>query len=921
MILRVPERRVVLAPWVAMPGSPAEPASLGAKAARLRELAKIAPVPPWIVVTTEATRAVLQPVLDEVDRIAVSVPKGDADDARVASEQIERLVRDASWPQGLRDELQKELQRLRVDSGLAVRSSAAWEDGIENSHAGQLATVLHVRAEDVEAAVRTCWASSWTDRAILYRQARGLRASGLAMAVIVQEMVRSRVSGVAFTADPMTGTPVELVIAGYGLGDGVVSDQVETDEFVRRSHGGEWRATVRRKAWRSVPRNDGVPGTELVPVPQEIQDHPAMSSEQLDTLGGYLLRVERAAGRAQDVEWAIDWNGGMFLLQARPITASPDGRIALWDDGNIGESYPGLTLPLTYSYVRLAYERVFTRALREIGVSPKAVEAASPSLAHLVGTIEGRLYLNVLEVYRLYALVPGLEPAVRRWEDAFGVRAGEEALRVGHLSSPTVRQSEPWVRVSVRSCARVRTRSMLALKFLTRSRDVRRLQRDMSAMLHGLEDAPVANLDFDDLLARFEGIQLRCLGRWSLVLFNDLVATYFTDRLAHLCSDGVTDSIAPSSLRDRLLRGETRMESVAPLRSVLALARVARDHPIVVSLVHSGRSDQEIWSEVLSAPELTAFRAMTLDHIRKHGYRVTDELKLEVASLHEEPWTIVSILRNYLRHDFDPEAMTHCDREVREAAEREYRSRFQWNPLRSWYARWILEGTRRSLSDRENLALVRTRAHAQLRRLFRAMGDSLVRNGALCEARDIFYLTIEELRGYARGGLPEGGLGGIVALRRACYAEYRRRKPPHRILCRGPVDRSRIREHRELPASRGADSPGFLRGVPCSAGRVRGIARVLRSASVGDRVDGEILVAPVTDPGWMFLMLAAKGLIVERGSVLSHTAIIGRELGIPTIVAVEGATNRIETGKEIEMDGATGEIRILSGRSSPSQGP
>jgi len=602
------------------------------------------------------------------------------------------------------------------------------------------------------------------------------------------------------------------------------------------------------------------------------------------------------------------------VVPTRTATGSPDGRLALWDDGNIGESYPGITLPLTYSYVRLVYERVFTRALLQIGVPRRKIEQASTSLGHLVGTIGGRLYLNVLEFYRLYALVPGLEPAVRRWEDAFGVRAGDGELRPTDMVHALSGCEPGRSRFPGRGLARHRTRSILTLRFLTRGRDVRRLKLQMNESLRSLEDPPLAGLPFEELLARFEEIQLRCLDGWALVLFNDLYATYFSDRLARLCCERVSaeDQSAPATaLHHRLLRGEARMESVAPLRSVLALAREARRHPDIALLLHARRPDREIWDEILDSPGAATFRAMAIAHIHNHGHRAPDELKFEAASFQEAPWMLISILRNHIDLGLEPEAIARRERELRAAAEQEYRRRFRRNPFRAWHALWVLDGARRSVTDRENLALVRTRAHAILRRLFRAMGDSLAREGALSRADDIFYLKIEELQAYTKGGLPECGLHELAKLRRARYASYEGLEPQHRILCRGSVYRhwSPARPHQPVPREPRADK-ATLRGMPCSPGRVRGVARVIRAVSADERVQGEILVAPVTDPGWMFLMIAAKGLIVERGSVLSHTAIIGRELGIPTIVAVEGATDRIETGDEIEMDGGTGEILV-----------
>jgi pyruvate,water dikinase len=436
----------------------------------------------------------------------------------------------------------------------------------------------------------------------------------------------------------------------------------------------------------------------------------------------------------------------------------------------------------------------------------------------------------------------------------------------------------------------------------------------MTELLQRFEEEPLAGLCFDELLERFEGMQRCFLDDWALVLFNDLYATYFSERLERLCREGESADDRPeppAGLHGRLLRGETRMESVVPLRSVLALAHEAQEHREVASMLRSRCPDEEIWTQIMDTPGAGAFRAMALEHIRVHGHRVIDELKFEARSLHEAPWMLVGIVRNYVGLGLDPEAMALRERALRAEAEREFRCRFRRSPLRKWHARWILEGARRTLTDRENLALVRTRSHALLRRLFRAMGESLAREGALRRADDVFYLRIEELQAYARGALPECGFEGLVALRRARYAGYEGLEPPHRIHCRGSVYRRWPHRRPEAPASREVCAgEATLRGVPCSAGRVRGVARVIRAASAGERIEGEILVAPVTDPGWIFLMFAAKGLIVERGSVLSHTAIIGRELGIPTIVGVEGATDRIESGDEIEMDGSTGEIVI-----------
>src|SRR6185503_12232946 len=162
-------------------------------------------------------------------------------------------------------------------------------------------------------------------------------------------------------------------------------------------------------------------------------------------------------------------------------------------------------------------------------------------------------------------------------------------------------------------------------------------------------------------------------------------------------------------------RGEARMESVAPLRSVLTLAHEAQAHSEVASLLRSRRPDEEIWTQIMVTPGAATFRAMAFEHVRVHGHRVIDELKFEARSLHEAPWMLVGIVRNYVGLGLEPETMALRGRERRAEAEREFRRRFRHAPLRGLLARWILESARRTLTDRENLALVRTRSHALLR--------------------------------------------------------------------------------------------------------------------------------------------------------------------------------------------------------------
>jgi pyruvate,water dikinase len=810
---------------VLRPGESGPPELVGGKACGLQQLSRLGlKVPRWITVTTAA----------------VATP-------------------DMPWSPRLGRALDCGLERLGTGRDVAVRSSAVGEDSSSNSYAGQLRTILNVDPRNVAAAVRDCWASAFAGRAVLYRQARGLDATPLRMAVVIQEMVDARVSGVAVTADPITGVPALIVTAGQGLGEGVVTDAVETQTYRRDLGVEQWQ--VEAGAGR------------------------ILSDHELAVLAAALQRIDQAAGCPQDVEWAFDRAGTLWLLQARPLTTIPGGELAIWDDSNIGESYPGLTQPLTASFVRLAYERLFGRALRLAGAPRRRVEGAQPILANLVGSIRGRLYFNLVNYYRLFLLIPGLERTVSKWETALGI--------THHIDPTTLARRPRWARIWNGLLA-VRTAGCVAFRLFRLQADVRRFHASAAALLRSYGQADFSVAPVEESWRAFQRIVREFLDDWVVLILNDFFAFVLNDQVARLCRD-----IGGVRLHQQLLVRKVELHSLAPLQSVLALVNAARAEPAVMALLRSKRSAQEVWEDLGRTG--AAFRRHAERHLLLHGERTIDELKLETPSLTETPWVIVSVVRNHL--DFVAPLDDRRGGLDGAFVDRELARRLQGHPLKLMYARWLVRWTRRAIADRESMSYARARAYGVLRRLFRAMGEALARTGVLRQPRDIFYLTLEDLEAGR-------GLGDLVERRKSEYERYAAETPPpHRIVCRGPVSVDHLTPVHSPAAEAGAN--GVLRGVPCSPGRVRGIARVLHSPSPGERIDGEILIAPVTDPGWIFLMLGAAGLVVERGSILSHTAILGRELDLPTVVGAERATQRIASGDEIEIDGGTGEIRLL----------
>lgn len=865
-----------MAPLVLGPGHRGDLALVGGKAAGLQRLRALRlPVPRWITVTTRAADLVLAPFQERLTAHA-------ADPAA-----IEAIVAAAPWPARLRAALARGLARLHAHAGLAVRSSVLGEDGMEASHAGQFVTLLNVAPGAAEAAVRACWCGAWASHAAVYRRRRGAGDTWPRIAVIVQEMAASEVAGIAFTADPRTGAPAHVVAAGYGLASGVVSDQVEADLFVRARGSDTWVRHVVRKT-HAAHAGNGPTGTTIVSVPDTLRDRPALTDEALTRLCTLLEHIDPHGRSPMDVEWALDAAGRPAILQARPLTALPEGALGVWDDSNIGENFPGLTLPLTASYVRSLYARLFRRALHEAGVPPRRLSALDPALERLLELVRGRLYLNVTNYYGLFTAVPGFGWMTGPWEKALGIVGGEALRHALHASDR---------RFSIR--AAVRTGTRLLRRFRGLDDEFARFRTQCDAFLEQWRGVAFHERPVCDVPALAARMQRDFVDLWTIHIFNDL--------LLFVCHAALERLLGERALDRRLLAGIPDAGSLAPLRSLLALVRVARAHPGIESLLTGPLPPEDVWRRVHELAGADDFRVLAAAHLREFGDRTGQELKLEVPTLGDAPWELVALLRGCWRAAplEDAAAGEAADRVRAEAA---LRRRLAGRPVSLRLATMLLGHVRRGVAAREYMSLARARAFGVLRRLVRAAGQALAADGTLCRADDVFYLTIEELGDLARDRSRAGRCRSVVRHRREAYDRFGQEQLPHRLVCRGSVHRYDW----PMPDDGPSAETGRLRGIPSSPGVVRGRAHVVARPSPQERVDGEILVAPATEPSWMFLMYAARGVIVERGSALSHAAIIGRELGIPTVIGVPGATTTIRTGDWVELNGVTGEVRILT---------
>jgi pyruvate,water dikinase len=305
-----------------------------------------------------------------------------------------------------------------------------------------------------------------------------------------------------------------------------------------------------------------------------------------------------------------------------------------------------------------------------------------------------------------------------------------------------------------------------------------------------------------------------------------------------------------------------------------------------------------------------AFRAQYEDYLARFGDRCMEELKLESETLHENPTVLLRSVGELARSP-QPAQAPPAKVDVAGNAIKQIRASLRTSPLRRGLLLWVLRKASATVRQRENLRFERTRLFGRVRRIFREAGKRLHAIGALQTADDVFYLQVEEVRGYVDGNAVTADLKSLVALRQAEFAQYRHSDPPpSRFETRGAV--CHAQSYPAPAAHSSTEETGEERsGIGCCPGIVRGIVCVVRDPRNAHLPPGCILVADHTDPGWIMLFPSAKGLLVERGSLLSHSAIVARELGIPAVVSIPGLTGWLKDGEEVELDGALGTVRRM----------
>ena len=781
----------------------------------------------------------------------------------------------------------------------AVRSSMVGEDSESHSFAGQLESYLFQSEEDIPHAIAKCWASAFSPHALLYRLSAGMTDLP-AVAVVIQRMLNGQASGVAFTAHPVTGHRDRCLISGaWGQGEGIVSGLVDTDEYVFHHEGYEHSARIADKDIQVTADPTGAPGTVEAPVPEPLRAERCLSLKRLGELGAELIRLERFFGAPMDIEWTVE-KGTLYILQARPITSLPDAPdlaapVIVFDNSNIQESYCGVTTPLTFSFAARAYASVYQQTMRALGLPEKTIQSHAPMLENLLGLVAGRVYYNINNWYRGLLLLP-----------SFGTNKADMERMMG-LEEPVDFVTDEALSIGERLSRLPQVLSTL-IKLL---RSFRKLKTEVPSWLNRFETNyaaidrdGMAELPLSGLMATLEALDEKLLNDWHTPIINDFYVMMSVGKLRRRLTKA--DIADPDDLINRLLAGEEDIESTQPVRQLMGIASLIRKSDTLKAILKASPPEDAV--EKLSA-QSSELREHFERYLERYGDRCMGELKLETVTLRDDTRFIGQVLSSYVpREDLVPEQLSQREQATRKEAEAQMSA-----AMGGWARRKAMGAitqARQAVKNRESMRLARTRMFGLYRAAYQAIGVRLCTAGVLKAPRDVFYLSVEDIAAYYDGRSVGAALGPLATTKRTEFESYEDIEVPNRITARAPV-------YLNMPVVEVDLEPGdkdarVLHGIGCYPGVVEAECKVIRSPQDELDLDGRLLTAVRTDPGWAPLFPTCSGILIERGSTLSHSAVVARELGIPAVVGVKNLLSIVTDGERVRIDGERGTATRVS---------
>ncbi len=756
------------------------------------------------------------------------------------------------------------------DAAVAVRSSATAEDLPGLSFAGQQATFLNIRGEEaLLQAVRRCWASLWSARAIGYRTQMEVAHETVVMGVVVQRMVPADVSGVLFTANPATGSREEMLVnASYGLGEAVVSNLVTPDTYrINRRHRSVLEQTISQKMLMTVLEDNGVStGT----VSKIKQSQPSLDEAQCRQLVEVGEKIETLfEGYPQDIEWSFAENQ-LFILQARPITGLPETPVlpekweppikgSKWVRRQVAENMPDPLSPLFDDlYVLEGLDRSMDAMQRFMGVPPALDKLYNRPI---YGSVNGYAYMRA-DMNYTPAMIPlvfgAMAAGVTSMLRGSGIHYWEHSLKEYQDKVTGWRLIDPQSLTPKELCDLICQMAYADATYWFGA-----------TMAFGTAKSTEAILD------------------WFLKIF------------AH--RKKLSTGLFLRGFPSMTLKAQAEMQALAEqIRADDVLCQTVLAYP-PESLM------DELASHETAQPVLQAIRR----YFTEYGHQ-TYSIDFAEPVLADTPAGVLASLQSWV-HEPEKHKAIQLEALAQQRDDLIGEIMRSFGPVRRWIFKKVLAQALRYGPTREESLYYVGYAWPKLRQCAAALGDRLVSAGVLAETDDIYFLTASELREVVEDSAltPRPDLVNQTRYRRALREARKQLHPPAAVpenyaFKMGVIDLS----SRESQV-RGKSSGSELKGFAVSPGAVTAPACVIHSPGDFARMRaGSILVCATTTPAWTPLFSQAVGLVTDIGGVLAHGSIVAREFGLPAVMGTGDATRRIQDGQLITVDGTNGKVYL-----------
>ncbi|MCP5096740.1 MAG: phosphoenolpyruvate synthase [Chloroflexi bacterium] len=874
--------------------SSADLARVGGKGANLGEMTQAGfPVPPGFCVTTAAFQQFMAGC-DEAEALYASLAGIAAEDVQRTREvgtAVRHTLSQVAMPTAVSEAVLTSWRVLDENASYAVRSSATAEDLPDASFAGQQDTFLNVRGADAMLeAVRNCWISLFTDRAILYRIQNEFSHRDVMLSVVVQQMVLPGISGILFTADPVSNNRyITSIDASYGLGEALVAGLVSADLYRVDKRTNEL-VTVqvgdKQMAIRPLPEG----GTIHETITGDARTAQVLTTAQAVELSQIGARIEAHYGKPQDIEWAIV-EDEIFILQSRPITSLyPLPAPAPLDDG-------------LHAYISISHAQVMTDPMSQMGISMwKLLLLFGNTNPHgyndQVCAAGGRMYADLTSMLR-HPLPQRVLPKILMVADPLIAKTLKTVIK-----NPDLHKGDG---------ARMRLFSLLRWV-------VPLFGKGVSQAFFGRPEGTIDRLNefINQALVAFRAeIDAAEPGVARLEVVRDLLRVGFemmVRKLPPFLAAGMISSTILKKLAahygdpkdaDDVVRGLSGNVTTEMDLAVGDLADIVRKSPALVT--HFQTNDVIVALETaVSIRGGSQFLVAWEKFMAKYGMRGPSEIDVSRLRWKEEPSSLIQVMLGSLQNkEGGTHRKYHADlMAAGEAAGERIVTAVRpglFGAIRAKIAKRMVRVARTHMAMREHPKYFMVQMLWTVKQIILTNAQTLVAQGRMDDVQDVWYFDLIELIDILKR--PKLPIRERIAQRKAEMARFHKMVPPRVITSDGEIPTIEY-DMTDLPA-------GALPGSSVSTGVIEGIAKVVTDPTNELLSPGEILVAPFTDPGWTPLFINAAGLVMEVGGLMTHGSVVAREYGIPAVVGVLEATHKIQTGQRIRVQGDLGYVEIL----------